>query len=79
MGARPARAILICSEDVTDAKAFAEYVAANAPTASNVRGSAAYRTHLMGVLVGRSIRKLMGDQSSTEVTEQTGAEAASHQ
>lgn len=60
IGARPTRAILICSEDVTDAKAFAEYVAANVPTASNVRGSAAYRTHLIKVLVERSMAELGG-------------------
>ena len=57
IGARPARAILLCSEK---ADGFADFVAANAPTEGNIRGSAAYRTHLIKVLVGRSMNELGG-------------------
>ena len=57
IGARPARAILIRSERAED---FASFVAQNAPTEGNLRGSAAYRTHLIKVLVERSIGKLGG-------------------
>lgn len=60
IGARPARAILIHGENIEDAKAFAEHVAANVPTASNVRGSAAYRSHLVKVLVERAMAQLGG-------------------
>ena len=57
IGARPSRAILIRSEEPTD---FADYVAAQAPTQGNMRGSAAYRTHLIKVLVARSMTNLRG-------------------
>ena len=57
IGARPARAILICSEQ---AENFASFVAENAPTEGNIRGSAAYRTHLIKVLVERSMTELEG-------------------
>ena len=57
VGARPARAILICSEKAED---FPAFVAENAPTEGNLRGSAAYRTHLIKVLVERSMNKLGG-------------------
>ena len=57
IGARPARAMLICSEQ---AEGFAEYVAENVPTEGNIRGSAAYRTHLIKVLVKRSMNELGG-------------------
>ena len=57
IGARPARAILIRSERAED---FASFVAQNAPTEGNLRGSAAYRTHLIKVLVERSMGKLGG-------------------
>ena len=39
----------------------------NIETGTNMRGSAEYRTHLMGVLLERSIRKLMnksGEESA---------------
>lgn len=68
IGARPMRAIVV--EDATglladgitaeSAKAFAGYVSENAPTGSNSRGSAEYRSHLIRVLVQRSITKLGG-------------------
>ena len=57
IGARPASAMLIRSEEK---EGFAAYVAANAPTDSNVRGSAAYRTHLINVLVERAMAELGG-------------------
>lgn len=70
IGARPSRAIIIrddqglLHEGLTEAsaKAFAEHVAKKAPTGSNVRGSAAYRTHLIKVLVNRSALELGGIQ-----------------
>ena len=58
IGARPSRAILIQNEKAED---FAAYVAENAPTEGNIRGSAAYRTHLIKVLVERSMNELGGN------------------
>lgn len=68
IGARPAMAMLIRDEQgllsggITPdtAKAFASFVAENAPTGSNVRGSAAYRTHLIRVLTQRATLELGG-------------------
>ena len=68
IGARPARAQIYRDDNklidgaVTDANAnaFAAFVAEKAPTESNVRGSAAYRTHLVKVLVARSMMNLRG-------------------
>ena len=57
IGARPARAILIRSQQ---AEGFADFVAENTPTEGNLRGSAAYRTHLIKVLVARSMKELGG-------------------
>ena len=57
IGARPARAMLIRGEN---REGFAAYVAENAPTEGNMRGSAAYRTRLVKVLVERSMAKLGG-------------------
>ncbi len=57
IGARPARALLLCSEK---SEGFAAFVAENAPTKSNMRGSAAYRTRLIQVLVERSMNELGG-------------------
>ena len=57
IGARPARAILIRNEK---AEGFAGFVAENAPTEGNIRGSAAYRTHLIRVLVERAMNELGG-------------------
>ena len=57
IGARPARAMVIRSQE---AEGFARFVAENAPTEGNVRGSAAYRTHLIKVLVERSMNELGG-------------------
>ena len=68
VGARPARAQIYRDDNklidgaVTDtnANAFAAFVAEKAPTEGNIRGSAAYRTHLIKVLVARSIANLRG-------------------
>lgn len=69
-GARPARAMVIrddkgmLSPRLTDTsiKAFADYVAESAPTGSNTRGSAAYRTHLIRVLTQRNLSELRNMQ-----------------
>ena len=60
IGARPARAVLIRSKNIESAKAFASFVAENAVTGSNTRGSAEYRTHLIRVLTERSTEELGG-------------------
>ena len=62
IGARPAKAMVIRDDNrlMPDGKAFAAYVAENAPTDSNIRGSAAYRTHLVRVLVERAAQQLGG-------------------
>lgn len=68
IGARPARAMVIRDEKglltggITDesAAAFAAFVAEKVPTDSNVRGSAAYRTHLIRVLTQRAALELGG-------------------
>ena len=57
VGARPSRAMLIRGEK---AEGFPAFVAENAPTEGNIRGSAAYRTHLIRVLVERSLQELGG-------------------
>ena len=70
IGARPARAMLIRDEDgilargITEesAGAFASFVGEKAPTESNVRAGAAYRTHLIRVLTRRGILELGGMQ-----------------
>ena len=62
IGARPAKAMVIRDENglLPDGKAFAGFVAEQAPTDSNIRGSAAYRTHLIRVLVERAATELGG-------------------
>ena len=62
IGARPAKAMVIRDELglMPDGKAFAAYVAENAPVDGNIRGSAAYRTHLIRVLVERAAKELGG-------------------
>lgn len=62
IGARPAKAMVIRDEKglLPDRKAFAAFVAEQAPTDSNIRGSAAYRTHLIRVLVERAATELGG-------------------
>ena len=69
IGARPSRAVIIRDEHgilkngITEAsaKSFAAYAAEKTPTGSNVRGSAAYRTHLIKVLTERSLLELGGN------------------
>jgi len=69
IGARPGCAKVVYDEQgmldsgVTEetAKAFAAFVAETVPTQSNVRGSAAYRTHLINVLTARSVLELGGN------------------
>ena len=68
IGARPARAMVIRDEEgllnegisEQHAAAFAAHVAQQAPTDGNVRGSAAYRTHLIRVLTTRCVLELGG-------------------
>ena len=62
IGARPAKAMVIRDKNglLPDGKAFAAFVAEQAPTDSNIRGSAAYRTHLIRVLVERAAKELGG-------------------
>ena len=68
IGARPSRAMIVRDENslllngitADSAKAFASFVADKAPTEGNVRGSAAYRTHLIKVLTERSLLELGG-------------------
>ena len=70
LGARPARAVIIRdNQDILkygiteeSSASFAQYVANNTPTEGNLRGSAAYRTHLIDVLVKRSLAELGGMQ-----------------
>ena len=68
IGARPARAMVIRDEEnmlsggitAEGTKAFAAFVADKTPTEGNLRGSAAYRTHLVKVLTERSALELGG-------------------
>lgn len=46
--------------DRKKAEAFAEYVAEQVTTGSNMRGSAEYRTHLVKILTGRGVVELGG-------------------
>lgn len=68
VGARPSRAMVIRDEQKllsgglteNSIKAFADYTAKSAPTGSNLRAGAAYRTHLAGVLTQRNLSELGG-------------------
>lgn len=68
LGARPLRAMIVRDEqnllkdEMTEESIgkFAQYVADNTPTGSNLRGSAVYRTRLVKVLVQRSLIELGG-------------------
>lgn len=68
IGARPGRAMLIrderhiLTEGITKDSivAFADYAAEITPTGSNIRGSGAYRTHLIRVLTQRCLTELEG-------------------
>lgn len=56
IGARPMKAMLVCPMAAPDELPAA--VQAAVPTGNNLRGSAAYRTHLVGVLVKRAVQAL---------------------
>lgn len=68
LGARPGRAMAVrdsgglLAEGITgeSAAAFAAFAAETVPTGGNLRGSAAYRTHLIRVLTQRSLLELGG-------------------
>ena len=69
IGARPGRAkvwrdekaLLAGGIQEASAAAFAAFVAENVPTEGNVRGSAAYRSHLVKGLTQRSVLELGGN------------------
>lgn len=63
IGARPGKAMVL-PYDGSDPEAFAAHAAAVIPTGSNLRGSAAYRTHLVGVLTKRALQKLGGSHGN---------------
>lgn len=68
IGARPALARVLRDSDgilslgITEnsARTFAAYAAKTIPTSSNIRGSSAYRTHLIRVLTERALLELGG-------------------
>ncbi|MBE6570490.1 MAG: xanthine dehydrogenase [Ruminococcaceae bacterium] len=68
VGARPGQAMLLRDTDgilangisLSASDAFAAFAAEAIPTGSNVRASAAYRTHLIRVLVSRALTELGG-------------------
>ena len=68
VGARPAKAALVKDAEqlatlpmtAEKAQAFAKYAAGLLPTETNPRGSAAYRTHLIKVLIARCLTELGG-------------------
>lgn len=68
IGARPERAMVvrdgqgILREGITQdsAAAFGAFLEKTVPTGSNLRGSAAYRSHLIRVLVGRALSEMGG-------------------
>jgi len=68
IGARPMKAAVLRDEQgllsggvtAESAKAFADFAAEQIKTDSNVRGSAAYRTHLIRVLTQRTLTELEG-------------------
>lgn len=70
VGARPSRAMLLRDTEGLlasgvsgeSAARFADYAAASVPTGSNLRASAAYRTHLVRVLTQRALMELGGNQ-----------------
>ena len=60
IGARPSHAILLSAHTTSSATDFAAFVAEHTPTGGNLRGSAAYRTHLIRVLTERCMTELGG-------------------
>lgn len=71
VGARPSKAMVVVDEksilqnglSEESIRQFAEYVKEQVPTGSNMRGSAKYRTHLVGVLVMRVLENLKGEET----------------
>lgn len=65
IGARPQKAVLISApsgmfdKNKQDCAAFASYVQAQVKTSSNMRSSAEYRSHLIGILVERGCQTLL--------------------
>lgn len=70
IGARPGKPIVLRDQEgllaggITEdtARAFGAWAAAQTPTGSNARGSAAYRTRLVHTLVRRALLELGGNQ-----------------
>ena len=70
VGARPQKALLledpdgILKDGITEESAavYAAWAAEQVPVGSNMRGSADYRTYLVGVLAERAVRKLTGEE-----------------
>ena len=62
IGARPNKAMVVRNDAGLDAAAFASAVAEQVPTGGNIRGSAAYRSHLARVLTERAIAEMEGMQ-----------------
>lgn len=60
IGARPSHAVMLCSTAPGSAAEFAAFVAEHTPTGGNLRGSAAWRTHLIRVLTERCMTELGG-------------------
>ena len=60
IGARPNKAMVIRGSRELSPAAFAEEAARQAPTGSNIRGSAAYRSHLIRVLTQRALEEIGG-------------------
>lgn len=60
IGARPGRALVLENPGDLDPQAFAAFAAEHIPTEGNLRGSAAYRTHLVRVLAQRALSELGG-------------------
>lgn len=63
VGARPMKAVCIHVpaeqlDACTDLKKFAKELAAQVPMGSNMRGSAAYRTHLAETLIRRALERI---------------------
>ena len=60
IGARPNKAMVIRGSRGLSPAAFAQEAARQAPTGSNIRGSAAYRSHLIRVLTQRALEEIGG-------------------
>lgn len=62
LGARPNKAMAVRNDKNLSDKEFAEFAAQTVPTGGNIRGSAAYRTHLVRVLTERALAEMGGAQ-----------------